>query len=209
MKNDIAVYLFQTASHKPKDVSRAAYGFVRDHIAQITGCDPERLVFGRTRQGKPYIENESVCFNLSHSGNVVAAAFSECEIGVDIEAVHPANLRIAERYFAENDRRYLALAVSEQDRLNRFFALWTAKEAYLKRHGAGLSGGLDFSVADENGLLTTVASESFPAAEIFYRSVSGENFGPNVWLQTVSCPVQYSLSLCADRMNDVFLNMSI
>lgn len=209
MKNDVSIYLFQTASHAPREVSQAAHRFVRERIAQMTGEDPERLVFVRTQHGKPCVENSSIWFNLSHSGNVVAAAFAECEIGVDIEVVRPINLRIAERYFAESDRRYLALAESEQDRLNRFFALWTAKEAYLKRHGAGLSGGLDFPVADENGLLTTVASESFPAAGIFYRSVSGENFGPNARLSTAGCSAQYSLSLCADRLNDVFLNMTI
>ena len=209
MKNDITVYLFQTVSHSPKEVSQAAYCFVRQHIAEVTGSDPERLVFGRTGQGKPYIEKEGICFNLSHSGNTVAIALSECEIGVDIEEVRPANLRIAERYFAESDRRYLALAADEQDKLNRFFALWTAKEAYLKRYGAGLSGGLDFSVADENGLLTRVASEGFPPAGIFYRCLCGEDFGLHAPFHTASGSVRYILSVCADRTENVFLNMII
>ncbi len=203
MSNDITVYLFQTASQQPKDVSQAAHSFVRRHIAQITDRDPDRLVFGRTKQGKPYAQNAGICFNLSHSGNMVAAAFAECEIGVDIEAVRPVNLRIAEGYFTESDRRYLAQAVDEQERRYRFFALWTAKEAYLKLHGAGLSGGLGFSVAEERGLLTTVVSERFPAAEVFHRFISGERFGTDSGCDAVCSLVQYSLSLCSDRINNV------
>ena len=206
MNNDITVCLFQTGCHTSKEISRSAHDFVRQHIARLTDTDPMQLVFGRTKQGKPYVENAGIFFNLSHSNGVVAAAFSPCEIGVDIEAVRPVNLRIAERYFSDCDRRYLAQAVDQEDAFHRFFAMWTAKEAYLKRHGAGLAGGLGFSVADESGLLPIVVSENFPASEMFFRFMNGEN-GDQVDGNTFKDAAPYCLSLCSDRIDRVFFTI--
>ena len=212
MKQDISVYLWQAASqgHQGhREVSQAAHDFVRRHIAQLTGREPSQLVFGRTKRGKPYVDNAGICFNISHSGGVVAAAFSECEIGVDIEALRPVNERIAARYFAASDRRYLAMTADPQERRRRFFEMWTAKEAYLKRFGVGLSGGLDFPVADENGRLSAVASDHLPSAEIYYRFVSEEEFFTDGQGGTAKDAVQYGLSVCADCIGKVFLSMTI
>ena len=66
------------------------------------------------------------------------------EVGVDVE-VRKANLeclKLAERFFAPAEAQAMAtLHGEEQQRL--FYRLWTAKEAYLKGRGVGLSLGLE------------------------------------------------------------------
>ena len=46
-------------------------------------------------------------FNLSHSGMYVAAAFGTEDIGVDVELMRTGKQKIAQRFFAEDERKYL------------------------------------------------------------------------------------------------------
>lgn len=83
-----------------------------------------------TANGKPYLAENRLYFNLSHSGKLIAAAVSEREIGLDIqlrdEAPRPAIFR------------RLTPAEKQED----FFKLWTAKEAYVKYKGGTLAAML-------------------------------------------------------------------
>lgn len=86
--------------------------------------------------GKPYFD-ESINFNISHSGKYVVCALSdEGPIGIDVEEVRDINI--------DNFRQ--VWTVNEWKRLNKsfyvnreFFYLWTRKEAVIKADGQGLS----------------------------------------------------------------------
>jgi 4'-phosphopantetheinyl transferase len=70
-------------------------------------------------------------------------------VGVDIERVRPLRDlgRIAERYFAPREIASLR-EVPDDVRLGAFYSCWTAKEAYVKAIGAGISHGFHtFTVA--------------------------------------------------------------
>ncbi len=91
------------------------------------------------QHGKPYLkEIENFCFNISHSGEISVLALSDSEVGVDAEKIKKADLRIAKRCFLQNEAEYIL----REDSDNRFFEIWTRKEAYLKYKGTGISGGL-------------------------------------------------------------------
>lgn len=78
-----------------------------------------------------------VRFNISHSGNVVACAFSEnLAIGLDIEKIKPIDLKDFEHILNEGDYQTLALA---KDVAAAFFKIWTIKEAVTKALGKGLA----------------------------------------------------------------------
>lgn len=103
-------------------------------------------------KGKPYIKGNPVYFNLSHSGDFVACALSAKPVGIDIEVFRNSiNTSLVNRICTENEIKYIL----SEDKINiiRFFSVWTAKEAYLKCTGEGLSAGLkEITVADKNNL---------------------------------------------------------
>lgn len=96
--------------------------------------------------GKPYVsignQVARLKFNISHTSGIGVVAFSECSIGVDIEKIHEPDYRIVRRFFIEPEQRYILDGESEEIRRNRFFEIWTKKEAYLKWKGCGLAGEL-------------------------------------------------------------------
>ena len=121
------------------------YGFVKKIAAEKYNIDATALEIGRNDHGKPYFKAfPDFHFNISHSGELMAIAVSDSKVGVDIEKLREPDLRVAKR-FCKDEFAY----ITETDSTNRFFEVWTRKEAYLKYKGTGLSGGLDlFSVFD-------------------------------------------------------------
>ena len=116
----------------------------------------------RTDDGKPYFkEIPGIRFNLSHSGDYIACAFSDLEIGLDLQicsAPHLSVMRIAKRFFTGQEYEALYTLPPAQDsprpdnsapRLDLFYNLWSVKEACLKYIGCGLRGGM----ADETNIL--------------------------------------------------------
>ncbi|MBQ5390650.1 MAG: 4'-phosphopantetheinyl transferase superfamily protein [Clostridia bacterium] len=105
----------------------------------------------RTPAGKPYFADLPIKFSLSHSEEKVILAVSDREIGADIERMRPCSLGVAKRFFTAKEQVYVfgkapgeadfALPKAEQDSalLNRFYEVWTKKEAYGKFVGSGLA----------------------------------------------------------------------
>jgi 4'-phosphopantetheinyl transferase len=113
---------------------------------------PEELVFARNAYGKPRIasfeKSLPLSFNLSHTNGLsVLAVTLEHDLGVDAEYLTRKVdiLKLAQRYFSEQEFLELSgLGVKEFNQ--RFFNLWTLKEAYIKACGMGLAIPLkDFS----------------------------------------------------------------
>ena len=98
-------------------------------------------------EGKPVFRgNGDVNFNISHSGGYVVLAFGNAPLGVDIECVKQANLKLAKRFFTKEEYTYL-LEQKEDEQKDAFCRIWTGKEAVVKAEGSGLLQPLDsFSV---------------------------------------------------------------
>ena len=109
----------------------------------------EKIEFDITEYGKPFLKGGAgIQFNVAHSGDFVLIAIAkDREVGVDIERMRPGIEveAIASRFFFHEERDWL---LSQPDRKDSFYRLWTAKESVLKAVGLGLSMPLDsFSVA--------------------------------------------------------------
>ncbi len=113
--------------------------------AHVEGVAPEEWRYGRNDYGRPHIVTPAgvavPSFNLSHTaGCIVVALCAEAEVGVDVERVDPARdlLELAPRYFAPQETEALR-ALPWAGQVDRFFTLWTLKEAYIKARGMGLA----------------------------------------------------------------------
>ena len=86
--------------------------------------------------GKPM--SEKLCFNISHSGKVVACAVSGQPVGCDAEEIKAAPEGVATRFFSDGEKQYLKKFAGEAYD-EAFFRLWTMKESYAKMTGEGIS----------------------------------------------------------------------
>jgi 4'-phosphopantetheinyl transferase len=127
----------------------AARGILRQILGYYLDQVPEKIIFGYTSFGKPYLlnrENEyQINFNISHSGNLGLFAFSlNKEVGVDIELVKEniSTAEIVERFFTKNEKMDLQKALADE-KIKLFYQFWTRKEAVLKAIGSGVSFPLE------------------------------------------------------------------
>ncbi|MBR2868547.1 MAG: 4'-phosphopantetheinyl transferase superfamily protein [Clostridia bacterium] len=126
----------------------AADMLCRRMISEKCGIPSESIVFGRTEKGKPYTVNTDLFFSISHSDNIVVCAISENEIGIDVEKIRNVRLRIAEKFASPEELTYIG------DNLNRFFEIWTLKEAFFKCKGTGLGADIRSVTFDIDGGIT-------------------------------------------------------
>jgi 4'-phosphopantetheinyl transferase len=128
-----------------------ARALVRSVLARYLALAPAQLEFTRNAYGKPQLHLPTatplpvVQFNLSHTQGLLALAVTvDDAIGVDVESVtrKVSMLALAERFFAASEVAMLQQCAPAELR-ERFFRLWTLKEAYVKACGLGLQMGLD------------------------------------------------------------------
>jgi 4'-phosphopantetheinyl transferase len=82
-------------------------------------------------------------YNLSHSGDWIVLAIATLPIGADVEFIDDAFpfQDILEDNFSRTEAKYIGTSPE------RFFTLWTRKEATLKATGQGLGNHLNITPA--------------------------------------------------------------
>ena len=127
-----------------KKLSAAAGMLARIAIGQCLKISPDTISFRKGKNGKPYAENLDIHFSLSHSGNLAVCAVSDQPVGIDVEEMRPVDYRVAEKMFTQEEREYVFLTTRRKQQ--RFFEIWTKKEAYVKRLGKSISDFPNFNV---------------------------------------------------------------
>ncbi|MGG4444030.1 4'-phosphopantetheinyl transferase family protein [Brevibacillus fortis] len=126
-----------------------AHGLLRRMIGRYQRISPRAVQWECEENGKPFLcgpnsDSEALYFNLSHSHELVAVAFSRDRLlGVDVEHLrHIPEMDQLMGYFHPAEKeRFLRLPSGE--RQQAFFEYWTSKEAFVKATGEGLSRPLD------------------------------------------------------------------
>ncbi len=120
----------------------------RKMLADASGIAPGDVSFSYGEKGKPRA-NVSTHFNVSHSGDFVLCAVSDTPVGADIEQIKPFRAGLVGRYFTDAEAAYVwggdplpDGSVTDPDTCARFCRVWTAKEAYVKMTGTGISTDL-------------------------------------------------------------------
>jgi phosphopantetheine--protein transferase-like protein len=145
-------------------------GLARQALAHEHSVAPELFEFEADPQGRLSIRTPTsataTSFNISHTADWVACGVCRnFEIGLDVEriAARVEPLLIAQRFFNEAEVTEL-LALDDSSRLERFFALWTLKEALAKAHGLGLAAPLHasrFEISANGSFAATSAYSQF------------------------------------------------
>ncbi len=92
----------------------------------------------------PAQQEPRLTFNVSHSRDHALFALARGrEVGVDLESIRERNSDgVADRFFTPDESAALRALDDESERRRAFFSLWSAKEAFIKATGLGLSQSL-------------------------------------------------------------------
>ena len=127
------------------DKQRSLFGdlIVRKIYADELNLNPFEIDFDYNEHGKPFLKKyPKAHFNISHSGDYVVVAFSDCPVGIDIEKNKGNRLKVAKRFFTQEELDDLFAFAKEEEQINYFYQLWTLKESYMKAVGKGMSMSL-------------------------------------------------------------------
>lgn len=82
-------------------------------------------------EGKPYLPSGKVNVSISHTHDYVAFAFSDSEVGIDIENSEGKAYRVRSKFLSEKELQHLCCADQKRDAMLR----WSLKETIYKIYG--------------------------------------------------------------------------
>ena len=166
----------------------AAHALLRQTLSNGGNQMPGAWRFEKAPSGKPRIaKRQSPSFRLSHTRGMVACAVTSAEDGFDVEWVDREvdAEGIAARFFAPAEAAQLA-GLKGDARRDRFFDLWTLKEALVKALGRGMAMSL-------SSLAFTVG----PGGDI---GLDAPDFDPRLWRFALFAPgPRHRLALAVER----------
>jgi phosphopantetheinyl transferase len=113
----------------------AARRVTRGLFSKILGISPEKIPLNLDANGKPILADEDYYLSIAHSGEMVAVAISQSEVGVDLERERKVDIQaLARRFFSPEEAAFL----ESDPNLTHFFRLWTCREAASKADSRGL-----------------------------------------------------------------------
>lgn len=131
-------YLERLSNKKRKQQTVAAEWLAKTTVAGLLSLKTEDIIIERDKKGKPFVKDSDIHISISHSGDFVALAVDAKPVGIDIEVIRPLDLSVAKKVCNDSDNILLNSSGSKE-RLNTFFKIWTAKEAYFKKKGTGIT----------------------------------------------------------------------
>ncbi|SPR02227.1 4'-phosphopantetheinyl transferase family protein [Orientia tsutsugamushi] len=118
-----------------------AHGILRYILGYYIKQNPRDIKFIINKYGKPFIENNKIQFNMSHSHNLIGYVVSlNYKVGIDIE-LHSTNINIWELshlVFTPTEHNFFS-TVANNKKLKYFYDLWTKKESLIKAMWLGLT----------------------------------------------------------------------
>ena len=127
----------------------AVHALLHWALERVAGVPRDRQVFVTNAFGRPQLAPLAgrmeawPSFSISHSRGLVAVAIGPCpSIGIDVERIDARcidPLPLAQSAFDPLEADWVAGATQPELRCERFFRLWTIKEALVKAVGRGLA----------------------------------------------------------------------
>lgn len=121
----------------------------RVEICRFVEISMKQIEFTVNEYGKPLVVgNPHIQFNISHAGHYIVCVVADEPVGIDIELIKHADMKIAERFFTSDEIAYIIDGQQEY----RFYEVWTKKESRIKWEGKGLHKSLpSFSIFESSG----------------------------------------------------------
>lgn len=160
---------FRFDRHKERYV--AGRFILRSLLSVYTGVSPQEIALDAREDGKPFLcldgRASELRFNQSDSqGRTLVALARSREIGVDLERVDPrVEVRELAKVALSGEEMEGLRSLDEEAARERFYTLWTVKEAFLKGVGTGLRTAPNQIVVDLSRGSIRVTARSGPPAQ--------------------------------------------
>ena len=133
----------------------------REILGEYLKRPPQEIIFKENEHGKP--SAEGLEFSISHTEGISLLAVSaQSPIGIDVERIKPLQdlNELVHRISSKAEKTSFKTLGNEQQ-LEKFYHLWTAKEAYLKSLGIGFE--IEPETVESNfPKLSSVQAEELP-----------------------------------------------
>lgn len=126
-------------------ISQANTAFLESSITEISSdelfdaYDPAYdFEIEELGQGKPvFKERTDLYFNISHTANIVVVVMARKPIGIDIDGNRNFSDRMIDKFYSKKEAQWVY--GNELRKSDRFFNIWTMKEAFSKMRGDGIA----------------------------------------------------------------------
>ena len=111
----------------------------------------------KSKNGKPYLENSNIFYNISHKNKMVGLIISNSEVGLDIEYIDTESIKrksTLKYFFTEKERESIT---TNEDLLT----LWTKKESYIKLNGGMLRDAIGLDINNINVIYDTFKLDNY------------------------------------------------
>lgn len=113
--------------------------FIKYILYKYYGYDFEKIDIQRTKNGKPYIKDSELSFNVSHSSDAIIAivGLGYDSVGIDMEVIlNKDREKLFKRFFQKEEIEFIN---SSDDKNLEFYRIWTKKEAYIKKNALNMT----------------------------------------------------------------------
>ncbi|GEM_PF-2513885 len=133
-------YMAQLKNKNRQQAFIISRGIIKQIISMYLGHSPATIEIFYTSYMKPYLKNQFLYFNISHSADLVLIALARKPVGIDIEKLRDIEDydRTAALFLSDKEKRLLYNNETSFLKKNTFFEIWTHKEAVVKALGYGL-----------------------------------------------------------------------
>jgi 4'-phosphopantetheinyl transferase len=142
LDNDLRQKLARYKRKNDFELNLCTHVLLRILLNRFYQYDLKQITYRKNLYGKPYIRQENIHFNISHSNQWGVCVIDDTPVGVDIEEIIPLDVDSMIKCFSEVEQKAL-LQMSKADQIQAFYRLWVLKESYIKKLGVGLSKALD------------------------------------------------------------------
>ena len=120
----------------------------------------------KTSKGKPYVKIDGVHFNISHSKNFWVCAVGNENVGIDIEVLRERNINgLVKKYFTIEENACLE-KVNQQEKMAKFFEIWTYKEAFSKFKGESIFDNIRINMVNQLKMKDKVCQVYFTKVDL-------------------------------------------
>lgn len=118
-----------------------------------------------TKNGKPYLIDDNLFFNITHKNNLILVATSKNEVSIDLEMVNIKHKKISNKLY-DTENNYS---------INRIIKDFTIKESYIKYYGLNILTNMklinndDFIITGPNG---NINYQSFKYNDNYYITIA-------------------------------------